>query len=114
MSTEFEFDILENVTFPAMKRSGSGGPRTPRESKYPFASMDVGNMVIIPGKTTKSFGPTVRAAEKKTGFFFQSRTGPVVDTDENGDEVVIVPEGAVGVLRVASKPERKTHINKAA
>jgi hypothetical protein len=97
-----KFEIFTGVDVPAQKRGGFAE----RESKYPWAQMDVGDLLVIPGTTSKKFGGTVRAGEKKTGFAFVLRSGPVVGKDEKDQDVTFVPEGGVGVWRVASKPAR--------
>lgn len=104
-----EFQIFSKVPAPPQKRGPGFGTR---ESKYPFDKLDVDDVLVIPGTTSKNFGPTVRAAEQRLpGFFFTVRTGPVSvkGQDEAGKEVDIevVPAGAVGVWRVPSKAPRK-------
>lgn len=83
---------------------------TGRTALYPFAEMEIGEMLLVPGKTSKNFGGTVRMAEQRTGFAFSIYTGPV--SDAQGNEVV--PAGSVGVLRLASKPVRKPKEHKKA
>ena len=102
-----EFQVFENVKLPPAKHGAGFGPR---ESKYPFKDLEVGNLMVIEGKTSKAFGGTVRAAEKSTGFAFVIRSGPITEADiaEGGDvNNVIVPKGSLGVFRVAKKAERK-------
>ncbi len=96
-----EFKVWAGVKLEPRKHVGNFAGRP---SKYPFDQLDVGDLLVIPGTSSKSFGGTVRAAEKKTGFFFSIRTGPA--NDETGQEVI--PAGAVGVQRIATKPARKT------
>lgn len=99
-----EFQIFSGFgEVPPAKHGAGFGPR---ESKYPFKDMAVGDMLVIPDKTSKAFGGTVRAAEKSTGFSFVIRTGPI-SANIDGAEQVVVPAGSLGVFRVASKPERK-------
>lgn len=95
------FEIFSGVPVPAMKHGFASGPR---ESKYPFDQLEVGDMLVIPGTNSKSFGGTVRAAEQRTGFAFTLRSGPV--NDDVG--TVIVPAGGVGIWRIAEKPARKS------
>ena len=104
-----EFQIFQKVKAPPQKRGPGFGVRG---SKYPFDQLDIDDVLVIPGTTSKNFGPTVRAAEQRLeGFYFTVRTGPVSVKvpDENGVEVdtEVVPAGAVGVWRVAGKAARK-------
>jgi hypothetical protein len=99
-----EFQIFQGFTEVPPARHGAGFG--PRESKYPFKDMQVGDMLVIPDKSSKAFGGTVRAAEKSTGFNFVIRTGPI-SANINGVDTEVVPKGALGVFRVATKPERK-------
>jgi hypothetical protein len=94
-----QFEIYSGVPLPARTHN----QLTPRTSKYPFAQMDVGDFIVVPGKTSKNFGATVRAGEVRTGFKFSLRSGPVVDSE--GNEVV--PAGACGVWRVEGSPKAK-------
>jgi len=96
-----QFQIFEGVPVPAAKHGAGFGPR---ESKYPFKEMAVGDLLVVPDKSSKAFGGTVRAAEKSnSGYFFVIRTGPI--SDAAGNEVV--SKGSLGVWRVAQKAERK-------
>ncbi len=45
----------------------------PRESKYPWASMEVGDSFEVAGKTTKNFGTACYAAGKRLGKKFAAR-----------------------------------------
>ena len=100
-----EFQIFQKVKAPPQKRGPGFGIRG---SKYPFDQLDVDDVLVIPGTTSKNFGPTVRAAEQRLkGFYFTVRTGPVIVKNELGEDVEVVPAGAVGVWRVAGKAERK-------
>jgi hypothetical protein len=101
MAEKQEFEIFTGVAVPAMKHGFASGPR---ESKYPFDQLDVGDLLVIPETTSKSFGGTVRAAEQRTGYAFTLRSGPVSDDKGN----VIVPAGGVGIWRIAEKPARKS------
>lgn len=94
------FEIFSGVPVPQMKHGFASGPR---ESKYPFDQLEVGDLLVIPDTTSKSFGGTVRAAEKRTGYAFTLRSGEIKDDEGN----VIVPAGGVGIWRIASKPARK-------
>jgi len=104
-----EFQIFQKVPAPPQKRGPGFGVR---ESKYPFDQLQIDDVLIIPGTTSKNFGPTVRAAEQRLpGYFFTVRTGPVMVkvAGDDGVEVdtEVVPAGAVGVWRVPAKAERK-------
>jgi hypothetical protein len=100
-----EFQIFSKVPAPPQKRGPGFGVR---ESKYPFDKLDVDDVLVIPGTTSKNFGPTVRAAEQRLpGFYFTVRTGPVIVKDDAGNDIEVVPAGAVGVWRVAGKAARK-------
>lgn len=104
-----DFTIFQGFTDVPPARHGAGFG--PRESKYPFKEMNVGELLVVPNKTSKAFGGTVRAAEKATGYAFVIRSGPISAniTDENGNTVEqeVVPAGSLGVIRVANKPPRK-------
>jgi hypothetical protein len=94
-----QFEIYSGAQFAPLKRNGL----TPRTSKYPFAQMDVGDFIIVPGKNSKNFGATVRAASLRNNMKFSLRTGPVYDTDGNE----IAPAGSCVVLRVEGAPKQK-------
>ena len=102
MADKPQFEIFTGVPVPAMKHGFASGPR---ESKYPFDQLDVGDLLVIPGTTSKSFGGTVRAAEKRTGYAFTLRSGPL--SDDGGNE--LVPAGGVGIWRIAEKAARKSN-----
>lgn len=103
--TEQRFQIFSKVPAPPQKRGPGFGVR---ESKYPFDKLDIDDVLVIPGTTSKNFGPTVRAAEQRLkGFYFTVRTGPVSVKAEDGSDVEVVPAGAVGVWRVGAKAARK-------
>ena len=102
-----EFKVWQNVELEPRKHTGNFAGRT---SKYPFDQLDVGDLLVIPGTTSKKFGGTVRAAEKRTGFAFSIRTGPA--NDKSGRE--IIPANAVGITRLAEKPARKPKAEKLA
>lgn len=100
-----EFQVFTKIPAPPQKRGPGFGVR---ESKYPFDKLDIDDVLVIPGTTSKNFGPTVRAAEQRLpGFYFTVRTGPVSVKDEAGNDIEVVPAGAVGVWRVPSKAPRK-------
>jgi hypothetical protein len=100
-----EFQIFSKVPAPPQKRGPGFGVR---ESKYPFNQLEIDDVLVIPGTTSKNFGPTVRAAEQRLpGFYFTVRTGPVMVKGEDGTDIEVVPKGAVGVWRVAGKAPRK-------
>jgi hypothetical protein len=100
-----EFQIFSKVPAPPQKRGPGFGVR---ESKYPFDKLDVDDVLVIPGTTSKNFGPTFRAAEQRLkGFYFTVRTGPVMVKGEDGSDIEVVPAGAVGVWRIAVKAPRK-------
>jgi hypothetical protein len=96
-----QFEIITGVAIPPQKHGPGFGPREP---KYPFAQLAVGDLLVIEGVQSKNLGSTVRNAEdRNAGFYFTMRNGPVVA--ENGETVVAA--GSVGVWRIATKPERK-------
>ena len=100
------FEIYQGVALPAAKRGNLVG----REAVYPFDQLGIGELMVVEGKTSKNFGGTVRAGEKRTGFAFTLRSGPIKGTNEAGEEVDIVPEGSVGVWRIAAKAPRKATV----
>lgn len=93
-----KFQIYQDVPLPPMKRGNFEG----REPTYPFHELAVGEFMLVEGVEAKSFGSTVRAAEKRNGAFYTVRSGPI---EYQGN--VIVPAGSIGVWRIESKPERK-------
>jgi hypothetical protein len=48
-------------------------PKASREAKYPFDALDIGDSFFVEGKAAKSFGSTIQAATKRTGFKFTFR-----------------------------------------
>ena len=62
------FEIRKNVPVPASTREGFRKP-----SKYPFTSMEVGDMFFVPG-AKKSFSSLVSANSKRLGRKFTVRS----------------------------------------
>lgn len=62
--------IDKNIPIPKVNR---GGHLKPREAKYPWAQMEVGNSFFVPEVTVKQFGSTVYAASKRSGRKFTIR-----------------------------------------
>lgn len=69
------FEVRSNIPMPAATREGFSKP-----SKYPFATMEVGDMFFVPG-AKKSFSSLASAAGKRLSRKFSTR----VVTD-NGTE----------------------------
>jgi hypothetical protein len=61
------FEIQKNVPRPVTIRKGFT-----RASKYPFATMEVGDMFFVPG-SKKSFSSLVSAAGRRIGVKFSTR-----------------------------------------
>lgn len=67
------FEVRSNVPMPAATREGFSKP-----SKYPFATMEVGDMFFVPA-AKKSFSSLVSAAGKRLDRKFSTRS-----VSENG------------------------------
>lgn len=61
------FDVRKNIPLPTAVREGFAKP-----SKYPFATMDVGDMFFVPD-AKKSFSSLASAAGKRLGRKFSTR-----------------------------------------
>lgn len=61
------FEIQKNIPQPVATRVGFA-----RASKYPFATMDVGDMFFVPG-AKKSFSSLVSAAGRRLSVKFSTR-----------------------------------------
>lgn len=59
-------EIEKNVPIPARKSSV-------RNKKYPFELMEVGDSFFVPERSVKTFGSTVSAAARRTGYKFATR-----------------------------------------
>lgn len=84
-----DFQVFSGVPLPVVKRATG-----PRKSKYPFASLDVGDFFVV-NRSVKQMGSTVRSHEKSSGHKFSVRSGPI-----DFDGQTIVPEGSVGIWRI--------------
>lgn len=61
------FDVRKDIPLPATVREGFAKP-----SKYPFATMDVGDMFFVPN-AKKSFSSLASAAGKRLSRKFSTR-----------------------------------------
>jgi|SanBayMetagenome_1026888.scaffolds.fasta_scaffold54499_2 hypothetical protein len=62
--------IDKNIPLPKLERKVP----SPRQSKYPFADMEVNDSFEVAGKTAKQFAGTVYSASKKLGKKFTMRS----------------------------------------
>jgi hypothetical protein len=77
------FEVRKDIPMPVATREGFAKP-----SKYPFATMEVGDMFFVPA-AKKSFSSLTSAAGKRLGRKFSTRA-----VSENGVE-------GIGCWRVA-------------
>jgi hypothetical protein len=63
------YEVISGIEIPPARRNGRRG------SKYPFATMPVGDMFFIPAEEVpKSFSSQRNAAQRRLGRKFVSRT----------------------------------------
>src|ERR1051326_77120 len=85
-STGTEFAISSDIPLPAINRGGGAV----RESKYPFAKLEIGQSFFVAGTTTKGFGSTINGQNRKF-----SKTAP-----KRKFTLRAVTEGGVAGVRV--------------
>jgi hypothetical protein len=84
------FAIQKNVAIPKTIRSAP-----PSKRKYPFDSMEIGDMFFVPGKTKNTMATHASSVSKKLGKKFKTQLvymaeledgswEPTVSTDEDG------------------------------
>lgn len=80
--------VYDNVPLPKVDRS-------PKRRKYPLATMQVGQMIFEPGRSTQSVSAYISRISKKVPGRFTTRHCWVVFEDDQPREV---PQGTPGAI----------------
>lgn len=100
-ATQETFEILSGIPLPVNKR----GPGSSRESKYPFAKLEVGQSFQVAGSTVKAFASTISIQNKKgkaEGKHFTVRAITAGQPVVPGSTVLAKADGVI-VFRMPNK-----------
>lgn len=85
------YGIVKNIPRPSAVRPTP----PPRESKYPFEGMEVGDMFFVPNKTKNTLSNYASIQGKRLGMKFSTRVLTMVRTADGWEPCD--PGGAAGV-----------------